>query len=74
MNIPFELINRWGNSIVEPEFDNINLIYSLAYKRKVYLNKIHELMLKESYNKQNNIVLFHGSREGIKDSINFIHS
>lgn len=70
----YEVINRWENANVIPEDNNINSLYSYAYKKKIYLNIIHEQMLKDTYNDQNNIVLFHGSKKGINKEIDLNHS
>ena len=70
----YEVINRWENANVIPEDNNINSLYSYAYKKKIYLNIIHEQMLKDTYNDQNNIVLFHGSKRGINEEIDLNHS
>ena len=70
----YEVINRWENANVIPEDNNINSLYSYAYKKKIYLNIIHEQMLKDTYNDQNNIVLFHGSKKEINEEINLNHS
>ena len=70
----YEVINRWENANVIPEDNNINSLYSYAYKKKIYLNIIHEQMLKDTYNDQNNIVLFHGSKKGINEEIDLNHS
>lgn len=70
----YEVINRWENANVIPEDNNINSLYSYAYKKKIYLNIIHEQMLKDTYNDQNNIVLFHGSKKEINEEIDLNHS
>lgn len=70
----YEVINRWENANVIPEDNNINSLYSYAYKKRIYLNIIHEQMLKDTYNDQNNIVLFHGSKKGINEEIDLNHS
>ena len=74
LNVSFELINRWENNISIPENKNINLIYSFAYDKKIYLNKIHEQMLKDEYNKDNHKVLFHGAKSIIKLPLDLDHS
>ena len=70
----YEVINRWENGSVIPEYYNINLLYSFAYKKNIYLNIIHEQMLKDTYTNQGNIVLFHGSRKGIEGNIDLMHT
>ncbi|MBO7078529.1 MAG: DUF3990 domain-containing protein [Bacilli bacterium] len=70
----YEVINRWENASVDPEDSNINLLYSFAYKKKIFLNIIHEQMLKDIYNQQNEVVLFHGSKRGINEQLDLEHS
>ena len=74
LDIPTESINRWESDIIVPEIKNIDMIYSFAFEKKIYLNKIHEQMMKDEYNKSNNVVLFHGAKTNILGSLDLSHS
>lgn len=74
IGIPFEEINRWENNVVVPERSNIDLLYSYAYSKKIFINRIHEIMLKEEHTTLNNVVLFHSAKKEIVGDIDLLHS
>ena len=55
-------IERWENDEVEVSESNIEKLYSYAYHKKIYMNKIKEQLYKEDYIKENHLVLFHGAK------------
>ena len=74
IGVPYEIVNRWENNTSVPEDKHINQLYSFAYGKKVYLNIIHEQMMKEEYNSNDNIVLFHGAKNKIISDLDFSYS
>ena len=74
IGVPFESINRWETGALTPTEKNVNMIYSYAFDNKIYLNIIHEQMLKDEFKKENDIVLFHGSKNQIIGDIDLVHS
>ena len=74
LNVPFELINRWENNEVLPEENNIDRIYSFAFKKKIYLNTLYEHMFKDEYSFEDYVVLFHGAKNMIEGKIDLLHS
>ena len=74
IGVPYEVVNRWENNSALPEDKHINQLYSFAYNKRVYLNMIHEQMMKEEFNNDDNIVLFHGAKNKIIDKLDLSHS
>ena len=70
----YEVINRWESGLVDAEDYNINLVYSYAHKKKIYLNVIREQMQKDFYASHDSIILFHGSRKGLDGLIDLNHA
>lgn len=73
LDVSFETINRWENG---SGVDNksINKILTLAYDNGIYVNDIYEMFLNEEYEKGHNVLVFHGSRNGLEFPIDFKHS
>lgn len=59
---------RWINNNVNPGLLALNKVYSYLYKKNVKLNLIDEELYKTKNNKDN-IILFHGSKEGISGDL-----
>ena len=74
LGVPYELINRWENEISVPEERNINLLYSYAFVRHIYINRIIEQMMKDEFNVGDCLVLFHGAKKKISGNIDLTHS
>ena len=68
IGVSFETINRWEKDKNEIEIKNINKLYNFAFENKIYINSIYELLFLEEFQKDTNIVLFHGSKS---NEINF---
>lgn len=68
IGVSFETINRWEKDKNEIEIKNINKLYNFAFENKIYINSIYELLFLEEFQKDNNKVLFHGSKS---NEINF---
>ena len=50
--------------MAEPEEFNVERLYTLAFRNKIYLNKLYEQMLNDEYQSDSK-VLFHGSKSEI---------
>ena len=74
INIPYEVINNWERKGIVPEDKSIDILYSFAFEAKLYINNIHEQMLIDEYSHDDNIVLFHGSKNKIIDKLDLKHS
>lgn len=68
IGVSFETINRWEKDKNEIEIKNTNKLYNFAFEKKIYINSIYELLFLEEFQKDNNKVLFHGSKS---NEINF---
>ena len=68
IGVSFETINRWEKDKNEIEIKNNNKLYNFAFENKIYINSIYELLFLEEFQKNNNKVLFHGSKS---NEINF---
>ena len=66
-------LNRIKKQEVLPSEETIEKIYNFAYKNNIQLNKLKEMFYKEE-TKKNNVILFHGSKNGIKGNINLKQS
>ena len=58
-------LNRYKNGSVEPTLASLEKIYSFPYSHGFRLNKAKESLFID--NKKNNILLFHGSKYGLKE-------
>ena len=70
IEIPFETISRFSNKDIVPSDDILEKFYSFVYEQGIELNQTKI----ESYKKRHDVLLFHGSKEGMVDSISLDHS
>lgn len=73
LNVSYETINRWEAETNEVEPYNVEKIYTYAFKKKVYFNKISEQLLKEEESDTTKI-LFHGAKKDIIFPLDLGHS
>ena len=64
VGVTSQVIYRWENNLAEPEEFNVERLYTLAFKNKIYLNKLYEQMFNDEYQSDSK-VLFHGSKSEI---------
>lgn len=74
LGVTFSTINKWKKDRNFISREELEKIYSFAYRKDIKINLIFEQFLKERINKENNILLFHGSRNEIKFPITLKYS
>lgn len=74
LNVSIDTIKRWENEYVNVEKENIEKIFSYAFKNGIYINKIYEQIYKEQYQKEANKVLFHGAKRKLELPVDLSHS
>jgi len=74
LGVSVDSIIRWENGTVEIEERNLDLIYKLAHKNGIFFNKIYEQILFEECQKNNLLLLFHGSKKHITFPLDLLHS
>lgn len=62
-------LNRWINGKSKISNRSIKDIYEYIYSKNIDVNKIKSQLYLEEYSKENEIVLFHGSKTGIDGNI-----
>lgn len=70
LDLTYETIHKLEISPDDVDKKTIESFYSFADKNKINLNRIYESLIKEEFNKENQIVLFHGSKTFINFPIN----
>lgn len=74
LGVTFQTINRWANGHNDVETSHVEKLYSFAYANKIYLNDIYEQLFVEEYQKNDVVVLFHGSKTKVDFPIDLLHS
>ena len=74
LDITYETINKLGESSEEVDKRLIESIYSFADKNDINLNNYYESLIKEEFRKENQEVLFHGSKTFINFPIDISFS
>ena len=74
LNVSYETVNRWESGATTPEIETIERIYSLAFHNGIYLNELYAQILREEWENDANVVLFHGSSDKIVLPIDLNHS
>ena len=67
-------LNRWLNKEVTLTDKQLKTIYEYIYKIKIDINSIKAQFFIEDYSDNNHIVLFHGSKNGIENTVDLNHS
>lgn len=63
-------LNRWKNGEGEVSETGMAAFYSMAFRKKIYLNKIKEQLYQEDYTDDSHVVLFHGAKTNIEGELN----
>lgn len=63
-------LNRWKNGEGEVSETGMAAFYSMAFRKKIYLNKIKEQLYQEDYTDNSHVVLFHGAKTNIEGELN----
>lgn len=71
LGVSLETINAWKEVKEEIEPANLEKLYSFAYENGIDLNNIYEQLFKEEYEKNQEIVLFHGAKRPFSMPIDF---
>lgn len=66
LDLTYETISKLGTTSEGVDKRLIESIYSFADKNKIDLNSIFESLIKEEFQKENEVVLFHGSKTYIE--------
>lgn len=74
LHVSVDTIKRWENERVNVETENLEKIYSYAFKNQIYINRIYEQIYKEQFQVENTRVLFHGVKTKIDFPIDLKHS
>ena len=71
LGVSLETINNWKFGRKGIGNANLEKVYSFAYDNGIVLNNIYEQLLKEEYENEQNIVLFHGAKRPFFMPIDF---
>lgn len=74
LNVSYETINRWENGTTKPKIEAMERIYEIAFNNGIYFNKLYSQILKEEWESDNNVILFHGTSNKINLPIDLNHS
>lgn len=74
LGIGRKTLYRWLNETNEVTERNVELVYNYAFKNRLKINQIKEMLFREEYVDSNNLVLFHGSRDFLKGEPDLKHS
>lgn len=74
LDLTYETICKLETSNENVNTKIIEDVYNFAYSKKIFFNKIDEQLMKEEFNKDDKIVLFHGSKTKIKFPIDLNYS
>lgn len=74
LNVSYETINRWENGTTKPNIEAMERIYEIAFNNRIYFNELYSQILKEEWESDNNVILFHGTSNEINLPIDLNHS
>jgi transcriptional regulator with XRE-family HTH domain len=74
IGVSLSTVARWENNTMNISNDNIEKIYSYAFKNNIYINEIKAQLYFEDLNNENKKVLFHGAKNIIEGNIDIFHS
>ena len=72
LDVSRETFNNWKFGRKNISNSNLEKVYTYAYENDINLNFIYEQLLKEEYEKNKDIVLFHGAKRKFSMPIDFI--
>lgn len=72
LDVSLETFNNWKFGRKNISNSNLEKVYTYAYENDINLNFIYEQLLKEEYEKNKDIVLFHGAKREFSMPIDFI--
>ena len=72
LSVSLETLNNWKFGRKGIGLANLEKVYSFAYDNGIVLNNIYEQLLKEEYENNHNIVLFHGAKRPFSMPIDFV--
>lgn len=67
-------LNRWKNGEGEVSEAGMAAFYSMAFQKKIHLNKIKEQLYQEDYADDSHAVLFHGAKTNIEGELSLLKS
>ena len=72
LGVSLETINNWKFYRKRISLANLERLYSFAYDSGIELNSIYEQLMKEEYQKDDTVVLFHGAKKPFSMPIDFL--
>lgn len=67
-------LNRWKSGESEISEAGLAAFYSMAFQKKIRLNKIKEQLYQEDYADDSHVVLFHGAKTNIEGELSLLKS
>lgn len=67
-------LNRWKNGEGDVSEAGMAAFYSMAFQKKIHLNKIKEQFYQEDYADDSHAVLFHGAKTNIEGELSLLKS
>lgn len=64
LNVERSTYIRWKDDKISPSLEKVSFFYNLIYQKGIRLNKLKDELYKD-FNNDKNIILFHGSRNGL---------
>lgn len=74
LGVDRQTIYRWLNGTTDVSAKNVELVYNYAFKNKIRINQIKEMLLKEENENNDHVVLFHGARDTLDGEPDLKHS
>ena len=74
LSIGRQTLYRWLKDDNQITYRNAELVFDYAFKNHIYLNNYREMFLKEENEKNNQVVLFHGSKNELEGHPDLSHS
>ncbi len=62
-------LNRWKEDEDRISYAKLSAFYSMAFKRRIRLNKIKEQLYREDYSDDSHVILFHGAKTFIEGKL-----
>ncbi len=67
-------LNRWKNGESGISEAGLEAFYSMAFRKRIRLNKIKEQLYQEDYTDDSHVVLFHGAKTNIEGELSLLKS
>ena len=74
LSIDRKTVSRWRRNEVDISARKLEDVYSFAFEHRIYLNRYKEMLLREEYEVDDEIVLFHGAKTVLDGDVDLVHS